>query len=89
LDTTAGFRVEYDGIGGDKTTPWQVVEPGEGWATYTFVLPDAQLANSNGYDLLINVGGSKFDMTFGAVTLRRGGVALVPAVAPIAAPAAG
>ena len=81
FDASSGFRVEYDGINGDKTTPWQVVEPGEGWATYNFVLRDAQLANSNGYDLLINVGGSKTDMTFGAVTLRRGEV-----VAPVVTP---
>ncbi len=69
--TTAGFRVEYDAAGGFKSTPWQQVPPGEDWATFTFTLPDASFANAEGYDLLINAGGSKADLVFGGVTVKR------------------
>ncbi len=67
--STAGFRLEYDGQGGPKTTKWVEVEPGEGWVTLSFDLPDAKFANSNGYDLLVNAGGSKMALTFGRITL--------------------
>ncbi len=69
--STAGFRVEYDGVDGTKTTKWMQVEPGDGWATLTFDLPDAQFANSGGYDLMINAGGSKADLTFSRVAITR------------------
>jgi len=73
ISSTSGFRIEYDGAGGPKTTKWQVVEPGEGWTTLSFELPDAQFANSNGYDLLINAGGSKMPLTFGSISISRSG----------------
>ena len=68
ITTTSGFRVEYDGV---KTTKWVVVEPGEGWTTLTFDLPDAQFTNAGGYDLLLNAGGSKMPLTFGKVTVSK------------------
>ena len=70
-NTVSGFRLEYDAIERNKTTPIQVVEQGEGWATYTFTLPDAQFANADGYDLLINTGGSSSDLTFGSISIRK------------------
>ncbi len=71
LTATSGFRVEYDGVGGPKTTKWTPVEGGEGWTTITFDLPDAKLTNAGGYDLLINAGGAKTPLTFGKITLSR------------------
>jgi hypothetical protein len=71
VNTSSSFRIEYDSPTGYKTTPVQVVEPGEGWATYTYTVPDATFANAEGYDLLINAGGSKTDLTFGSISVRR------------------
>ena len=82
ISSEAGFRVEYDGAGGAKTTKWQLIEPGEGWTTVTFELPDAQFANSGGYDLLINAGGSKKALTFGTITLSRANAATAIAQTP-------
>ncbi len=82
VSTEAGFRVEYDGAGGAKTTKWELVEPGEGWTTVTFELPDARFANSGGYDLLINAGGSKRALTFGTITLARKDAATAIAQTP-------
>lgn len=70
-NSISSFRIEYDSPTGYKTTPLQVVEPGEGWVTYTYNIPDASFANAEGYDLLINTGGSKTDLTFGSVSVRR------------------
>ena len=69
--TPSSFRLEYDSPRGYRATPLQEIEEGEGWATYTFTLPDASFSNAEGYDLMINSGGSKRDLTYGAVTLRR------------------
>jgi len=72
VNSTSSFRVEYDSPTGYKSTPLQVVEEGEGWATYSFAVPDATFANAEGYDLLINTGGSKRDLLFGSISLKRG-----------------
>ncbi|MBW3635394.1 MAG: hypothetical protein KY445_02870 [Armatimonadetes bacterium] len=72
INSASGFRVEYDSPTGYKSTPFQIVEPGEGWATYTFAIPDASFANAEGYDLLINTNGSKRNLTFGSLAVRRG-----------------
>jgi len=71
VSSVSGFLIEYDGAGGPKRTKWQVVEPGDGWTTMTFDLPDAQFANSNGYDLILNATGSRMPLTFGSVTVTR------------------
>ena len=68
----AGFNIEYDSSKGQASTPWQNVEPGEGWATYTYAIPDATFSNGEGYDLMINAGGSKTDLTFSSISVRRG-----------------
>ncbi|WP_157947627.1 stalk domain-containing protein [Abditibacterium utsteinense] len=78
VNTASSFRVEYDSPSGYKTTPLQVVESGEGWVTYSFDVPDASFANAEGYDLLINTGGSKSDIMFGSVSVKRGTTALTP-----------
>ena len=73
-----GFRVEYDSVGSIKSTPWQPLVPGSGWQKISLSLPDAQFANSGGYDFLINVGASAAPLTFDAVEITR--------TAPVAAP---
>ncbi len=82
VSSESGFRVEYDGAGGPKTTKWQLIEPGDGWTTVTFDLPDAQFANTGGYDLLINAGGSKRPLSFGTITLSRANAATPIAQTP-------
>jgi hypothetical protein len=67
----AGFNIQYDSPTGFKSTPWQTVEGGDGWATYTFEIPDASFANRDGYDLLINTWGSRQDLVFRSLTLSR------------------
>jgi hypothetical protein len=71
VTTTAGFNIQYDTPTGGKYTTWQVVDPGEGWATYTFDIPNASFANIGGSDLVINTFGSKQDLVFGSITVRR------------------
>lgn len=78
ISASAGFRVEYDSPKGYKSTPYQVVEEGEGWATYTFNVPDASFANAEGYDVLINSGGSKRDLTFASISVKRGATPPAP-----------
>ncbi len=80
INSASGFRVEYDSPTGYKSTPFQIVEPGEGWATYTFAVPDASFANAEGYDLLINTNGSKRNLTFGSLAVRRGASSVAQAV---------
>ena len=71
VNANAGFNIQYDSSGGAKYTPFQIVEPGEGWATYTFDIPDALLINSGGADLAIGTFGSKRNLVFGGVTVNR------------------
>lgn len=68
----AGFNLQYDSPKGFKSTPWQNLEGGEGWATYTYTIPDAAFSNRDGYDLLINTWGSRQDLVFRSITLRKG-----------------
>ncbi len=67
----AGFCLEYDSADGPKRTAWQDVEPGDGWTTYSFDLPNASFSNRGGFDLLINSWGAKQDLTFGGVKVQR------------------
>ena len=71
VTSTAGFNLEYPTPGGTGRTSWQVVDAGSDWATYTFTLPDASFSNRGGYDLLLNTFGSKKDLVFGSVAVRR------------------
>jgi hypothetical protein len=71
VTTTAGFSIQYAAPGGTRFTKWQVVEEGEGWAEYTFDIPDALLANRGGYDLMINTFGSKRNLVFGGASVQR------------------
>lgn len=66
-----GFNLEYESATGVKSTKWQVVEEGTGWQTYTYRLPDASFANRGGYDLVLNTFGSKRQLTFGSITVKK------------------
>jgi hypothetical protein len=71
VTSTAGFNIEYSTPNGTGRTAWQNVEAGSGWATYTFTLPDASFSNRGGYDLLINTFGSKKNLVFSSISVRR------------------
>ncbi|MGQ0548553.1 MAG: hypothetical protein ACT4PY_02660 [Armatimonadota bacterium] len=68
-----GFNVLYDSTTGYRFSPWQWVEPGEGWTTQTIQLTDASFANTWGWDFAINAAGNRAeDLTVRAVTVRKG-----------------
>ncbi|HEX8551379.1 MAG TPA: stalk domain-containing protein [Abditibacteriaceae bacterium] len=67
----AGFNIEYDTATGTAATTWQVVEDGEGTATYRYRLPDASFANRGGYDMVVNTFGSKRDLVFESISVRK------------------
>lgn len=71
-----GFNLQYDSPSGFKVTPWQVLECGDGWATYEFEIPDASFANRDGYDLMINTWGTRQDLVFGSIVVERQGARL-------------
>ena len=43
---SVGFNLFYDSRSGYRFTPWQWVDAREGWVTYTFLLEDANFANT-------------------------------------------
>lgn len=68
-----GFNVMYDSTTGYRFSPWQWVEPGEGWTTQTIQLTDASFANTWGWDFAINAAGNRAeDLIVRAVTVRKG-----------------
>jgi hypothetical protein len=78
----SGFNIYYDAGAKQKFSPWQWIAPGaENVYTYRIVLPDAWLANKEGYDFRINAKGSKEDVFITKVTVEA-----LPS-APGAAPA--
>ena len=54
-----GFNLFYDARSGYRFTPWQWVEPKDGWVSAAFRLEDANLANTAGWDLAINLGANR------------------------------
>ena len=68
-----GFNLQYNAPSGRRNTRWQVVEVGPGWTSYKFQIPDASFANTSGFDLIINTFGSKKNLVFGAVTVKKSG----------------
>lgn len=72
FNSKAGFNLQYD-VPDGTILKWQPVEAGEGWATYTFELPNASFANRGGFDLLLSAFGSKQDLVFGSVSVKRKG----------------
>ncbi len=68
---TVGFMVRYDSTRGVINTPWQWIQPGSGWRTYSVVLDDADFSGRPGYDFVIDAAASQQDLWVAAVTVRR------------------
>lgn len=72
LPERLGFNLYYDGVNGMTYTRWQWVEMGpERLFTYTFRLDDMLLANRDGYDLRLNIGGSREEIQLANITIRK------------------
>lgn len=54
-----GFNLLYDSTTGYRFTPWQWIEPGTGWVTYTVRLTDAGFSSAWGWDAAINGAGNR------------------------------
>lgn len=55
----AGFNLYYDALTGMRYSAWQKIDVGPAKTfTYTFRLNDALFSDQDGYDFLINAGGS-------------------------------
>ena len=68
----AGFNILYDSATGYRFTPWQWVEPGAGWTTYTLRLTDAGFSSTWGWDFAINAGGTRKEpLIVRSVTVRK------------------
>lgn len=67
-----GFNLLYDSMTGYRFSPWQWIEPGAGWATYTVKLTDANFSSTWGWDFAINgAGDKKGDLVVRSVTVRK------------------
>jgi hypothetical protein len=67
-----GFNIFYDSMSGYKFTPWQWVDAGSGWVTYTIRLPDASFSSAWGWDFALNgAGDKKEDLVVSAVTVTK------------------
>ena len=67
-----GFNLYYDSTTGYRFTPWQWVEAGTGWATYTIRLADASFSGPWGWDFAVNgAGNKKEDLVVRSVTVRK------------------
>lgn len=67
-----GFNLFYDSDTGYRFTTWQVVDARPEWITYTFRLPDANFANTWGWDFAVNGAGNRHeDLVVRQVTVRR------------------
>ena len=67
-----GFNLLYDSMSGYRFTPWQWVDAGDGWATYTVRLTDAAFAHTWGWDFAVNAGGDRREpLVVRSVTVTR------------------
>jgi hypothetical protein len=67
-----GFNLFYDSMSGYRFTPWQWVDAGQGWATYTFRLTDADFSSTWGWDFAVNgAGDKKENLIVRAVTVTK------------------
>lgn len=68
----AGFNILYDSTTGYRFTPWQWIEPGTGWVTYTLRLTDAGFSSTWGWDFAINAAGTRKEpLIVRSVTVRK------------------
>jgi hypothetical protein len=67
-----GFNLMYDSMTGYRFTPWQWVDAGSGWATYTFRVTDADFSKTWGWDFAINgAGDRKENLVVRSVSVQR------------------
>lgn len=67
-----GFNLLYDSMTGYRFTPWQWIEPGTGWVTYTLRLTDAAFSSAWGWDLAVNGAGDKKEpLVVRSVSIRK------------------
>jgi len=67
-----GFNLLYDSMSGYRFTPWQWIDAGDGWATYTFEISDAAFAKTWGWDFAVNGAGDHAEpLVVRSVTVKR------------------
>jgi hypothetical protein len=67
-----GFNLLYDSMSGYEFTPWQWVDAGDGWATYTFEISDAAFAKTWGWDFAVNGASARAEpLVVRSVTVTR------------------
>jgi hypothetical protein len=73
-----GFNLMYDSMSGYRFSPWQWVDAGDGWATYTTRITDASFSKTWGWDFAVNgAADKKENLIVRSVTVTR-----VPASTP-------
>jgi hypothetical protein len=67
-----GFNLLYDSMSGYRFSPWQWVDAGDGWASYTVRVSDASFSKTWGWDFAINgAGDKKENLVVHSVTVTR------------------
>lgn len=67
-----GFDLLYDSMSGYRFTPWQWVDAGDGWASYTIRLTDAAFCSTWGWDFAINGAGNRVEeLVVRSVTVQK------------------
>lgn len=67
-----GFNLMYDSMSGYRFSPWQWVDAGDGWATYTIRITDASFSKTWGWDFAVNGAASKREnLVVRGVTVTR------------------
>ena len=67
-----GFNLMYDSMSGYRFSPWQWVDAGDGWASYTIRISDASFSKTWGWDFAINgAGDKKENLVVRKVTVTR------------------
>lgn len=68
----SGFSFYYDAIGGMSHSPWQWIDEGtDKLYTYTMRIDDGLFANREGYDIRIEMGGSKENIRLVDVSVKK------------------
>jgi hypothetical protein len=67
-----GFNLLYDSMSGYRFSPWQWVDAGDGWASYTIRITDASFSKTWGWDFAINgAADKKENLVVHSVTVTR------------------
>jgi hypothetical protein len=67
-----GFNLMYDSMSGYRFSPWQWVDAGDGWTTYTIRITDASFSKTWGWDFAVNgAADKKENLVLRGVTVTR------------------